>query len=77
MIGALIGILITVILFGVLWWAILKLWPLIAQFTAEPFRTLAYVILVVIVMLIALYIILQLLGMAGVNVPWYGGHALR
>ena len=74
MIGALIGILLTVILLGLLWWAIMQLWPLIARYLAEPFRTIAWVILVVIMVLIAIYIILQLLGMAGVSVPYFGTH---
>jgi hypothetical protein len=77
MIGALIGILITVVLLGVLWWGIMRIWPTITAYMAEPFQTIAYVILVVILVLIAIYIILQLLSMAGVSVPWYGGHALR
>ena len=77
MIGALIGILLTVILLGLLWWAIMQLWPLIARYLAEPFRTIAWVIIVVIMVLIAIYIIIQLLGMAGVSVPWYGSHGLR
>jgi hypothetical protein len=72
MIGALIGIFITVVLLGVLWWGIMRIWPTIAVYMAEPFQTIAYVTLVFILILIAIFVILQLLSMAGVSVPWYG-----
>jgi hypothetical protein len=55
----------------------MRIWPTIAAYMAEPFRTIAYVILVVILVLIAIYVILELLSMAGVSVPFYGSRALR
>jgi len=69
MIGTLIGVLFVVIIVGLIWWAIMQIWPVIAQYLAEPFRTIAYVILVVILVLIALWVIIQLLAAAGVHVP--------
>lgn len=70
MVGTLIGIFFLVIILGVLWWAILKIWPVISQYIAEPFATIAYVILVVILVLIVLAIIATLLGAAGIHVPF-------
>ena len=60
MIGTLIGIIITLIVLGVIWWAIQQLLPLIPL--PEPFRRIIYVLLVVILVLIIVYVILQLLG---------------
>lgn len=66
-IGALIGILFTIVIIGVVWWAIQQLLPLIPL--GEPFATIVRVILVVILVLIVLWIIIILLGVAGVHVP--------
>jgi len=60
MIGTLIGIIITLIIVGVLWWAIQQLLPLIPL--PEPFRRIIYVLMVVILVLIVLYVIIALLG---------------
>ena len=73
MIGTLIGIIFLCIILGVLWWAVQKLMALIP--IAEPFRTIIYVLCVVIMVLIVLYVISVLLGMAGIHVPSMG--ALR
>ena len=66
-IGALIGIIVTLIILGVVWWAIQQLLPLIPL--PEPFRKIIYVLLVVILVLIVLWVILALFGVAGVSVP--------
>ena len=66
-IGTLIGIIITLIILGVVWWAIQQLLPLIPL--GEPFRTIIRVLMMVIVVLIVLWVILALLGSAGVHVP--------
>ena len=66
MIGILVGLLISLLIMGLLWYAakeILKLIPL-----AEPFATLVRVVLVLIVGFIAIYFFVQILGMAGVGV---------
>ena len=67
MIGTLIGIIFALIILGVIWWAVQQLMGLIP--IAEPFRTIIYVLTVVIAVLIVLWIISVLLGMAGIHVP--------
>ena len=75
MIGVLISIIFTLIILGVLWWACQQLMGLIP--IAEPFKTIIYVLMVVIMVLIALYIISMLLGMAGVHVGGFSTGLLR
>jgi hypothetical protein len=75
MIGALIGIIFTLIILGVLWWGVQTLMALIP--IAEPFRTIIYVLCVVILVLIVLYVISILLGMAGIHVAGFSGGLLR
>jgi hypothetical protein len=68
MIGTLISIVITLIIVGVIWWAIQQLLPLLPL--PEPFRKIIYVLLVVILVFIVLWVILTLLGaIGGVHVP--------
>lgn len=64
MIGTLLGIFFTVIVMGVIWWAIQQLLPLIPM--AEPFATIVRVLMVVILVLIVLYIIWSLVVASGV-----------
>jgi hypothetical protein len=66
MIGTLIGIIFALIILGVLWWAVQQLMALIPL--AEPFKTLVYVLSVVILVLVVLWIISVLLGLAGIHV---------
>ena len=66
-IGALIGILVVLCLIAVVYWAIQQLLPLIPL--PEPFARIVHVILVVILALIVIWLILVLLGAAGVRVP--------
>lgn len=66
MIGALIGLILTLIFLGVLWWAAQTLLALIPL--AEPFKTIVYVLMVVVIVLIVLWVIATLLGMAGIHV---------
>lgn len=72
MIGALIGIIVTLIIVGVLWWALQQLLPLIPL--PEPFRRIIYVLMVVVLVLIVLWVILSLIGVAGLSVPVFHGH---
>jgi hypothetical protein len=68
MIGTLISIVITLIIVGVIWWAIQQLLPLLPL--PEPFRKIIYVLLIVILVFIVLWVILTLLGaVGGVHVP--------
>lgn len=66
MIGTLIGIIFALVILGVLWWAIQQLMGLIP--IAEPFKTIIYVLCVVVMVLIVLWIIASLLGVAGIHV---------
>lgn len=66
MIGTAIGIIFTLIILGVLWWACQQLMALIP--IAEPFKTIIYVVMVVVMVLIVLWVIAALLGMGGINV---------
>lgn len=67
MLGALIGLLLTLIICGVLWWAAQQLLALVPL--AEPFATLVRVVMTVILVLIVIYVFIQILSMAGVHVP--------
>lgn len=66
-IGTLVGIIITLIIIGVIYWAITQLLPLIPL--PEPFNRIIHVLLIVILVLVVVWIILVLLGAAGVRVP--------
>lgn len=68
MLSALIGILFTLVLAGVVWWALKRLLALIPL--AEPFRTAVDVVMVLILVVLVFWIIAQLLGVAGVPVHW-------
>lgn len=77
-IGTLIGIIVTLIILGVVWWAINQLLPLIPL--PEPFARIIHVLLVVILVLVVVWVILVLIGAAGVHVagPFrYGYFASR
>ena len=67
MIAALIGLIITLVIAGVIWWAVKQLIALVPL--AEPFATLVRVLLVLVGVLIVIYVLLQILGIAGVHVP--------
>jgi len=64
-IGVLISIIVTLIVLGVVWWAIQQLLPLIP--ISEPFATIIRVLMTVIMVLIVLWVMLALLGYAGVH----------
>lgn len=69
MIGSVIGLIFTLILLGVIWWALQQLLALIPL--AEPFKTIIYVLSVVLLVCIVLWVATVLLGMAGVHVPTF------
>lgn len=66
MIGTIIGILFALIILGVLWWGIQQLMGLIP--IAEPFRTIIYVVSVILLVCVVLWVIAALLGLAGIHV---------
>ena len=67
-IGVLISLIVTLIVLGVIWWAIQQLLPLIPL--GEPFRTIIRVLMTVILVLIVLWVLLTLLGYAGFHTPF-------
>jgi len=68
MIGTIISIAITLIIVGVIYWAITQLLPLIPL--PEPFARIIHVLLVVLLVIVVLWVILTLLGaVGGVHVP--------
>ena len=70
MIGTLIGIIFVLIVMGVAWWAAQTLMNLLP--IAEPFKTIIYVAMVLILVCIVLYILAMILGMAGIHVTSFG-----
>ena len=70
MIGAIVGLILLVIFLGVVWYCIQLLMPLIP--IAEPFATILRVLVILLLAAIVLYVIVVLLGYAGINVPTFG-----
>ena len=68
-IGALVGIIVTLLVAGLIYWAIQQLLPLIPL--PEPFARIIHILLIVIMFLIVIWVILVLLGAAGVRTPFY------
>lgn len=66
MLGTIIGIIFALIILGVLCWAVQQLMALIP--IAEPFRTIIYVLSVILLVCVVLWIIAALLGLAGIHV---------
>jgi hypothetical protein len=71
MLGAIIGIIITLVILGVVWWAAQQLLALIPL--AEPFATLIRICITVLMVLVVVWVFIQLLGIAGIHVPLLGG----
>lgn len=66
MLAALIGILFTIIVVGVVLWAILEILKLIPM--PAPFAAIVNIVVVLIVVLVAIWVVIQLLGVAGIHV---------
>lgn len=60
MIGTLISIILTLIVLGVILWAVEQLLPLVPM--PEPFARIIRVLIIVVVVLVVVYIIASLLG---------------
>ena len=69
MIGAVIGVILLVIIVGVLFWAGQRLIALIPL--DEPFRTIVYVLVVVLGVFVVIWVFIQLLALAGIHVPLF------
>lgn len=67
MIGTIIGLIFLCVILGVLWWAAQQLLALIQL--AEPFATIVRVLMVILLVVIVLYAVSVLLGLAGIHVP--------
>jgi len=68
MIGTIISIIVTLIIVGIIYWAITQLLPLIPL--PDPFARIIHVLLVVLLVIVVLWVILTLLGaVGGVHVP--------
>lgn len=67
MLGTIIGIIFVLVILGVLWWAAQQVLALIPL--AEPFRTLIRVVMVIFIVIVCLWILATILGIAGIHVP--------
>jgi hypothetical protein len=67
MIGTIIGLIFLCIIAGFIWWAAQQLMAMIN--IAEPFRTFIRILVAALILVIVLYALSILLGMAGINVP--------
>lgn len=67
MLGAIIGLILTLIILGVIWWAAQQLLNLIT--IAEPFATLVRICLTIMLVIVVIWVFIQLLGIAGIHVP--------
>jgi hypothetical protein len=70
MIGTVISLILLAIVLGVVFWAGQRLLALIPL--EEPFRTIVYVLMVLLTVVIVIYFFVTLLGMMGVHVPMVG-----
>jgi hypothetical protein len=66
MVGSLFMIVATLIICGVMWWALQQLLALAAPYIGEPFMTLIRIVMVVVLVLIVLWVLYQLLSISGV-----------
>ncbi len=67
MLGAIIGLILTLIILGVIWWAAQQLLALIPL--GEPFATLVRICVTVLMVIVVIWVFIQLLGIAGIHVP--------
>jgi hypothetical protein len=70
MIGTIIGLILLVVILGVVFWAGQRLMALVPL--EEPFRTIVYVLGVLLTVVIVIYVFIVLLGLAGIHVPVIG-----
>ena len=75
MLGTLIGILLTLLILGLIVWAIQQFIGLIPL--GEPFATAVRVVIYCIIALIAIWFIVQLLSLAGIHVTMPFGTNIR
>ena len=66
MISALLGLILFLVILGVIVWGVLQILALVPL--AEPFKTIVHVLIVVVGVIICIYVVIWLLGLAGVHV---------
>ena len=69
--SVILGLIFALILIGVIWWAAQQLLPLIPM--AEPMATIIRVLVTVLGVIVVLWVLAVLLGLAGVKVPIFSG----
>jgi hypothetical protein len=67
MIGTIIGLIFLCIIAGFVWWAGQQLMALLH--IAEPFATIIRILIAALILIIVLYALSVLLGLAGIHVP--------
>lgn len=70
-IGVIIGIILILVILGVLFWAGQQIMKLIAPYVGEPFATLIRILFVLLLVFICIWVIVVLLGLAGISVPFF------
>jgi len=70
-IGVVIGIILVLVVLGVLFWAGKQIFALIATYVGEPFMTLIRIAFVLLLLFICIWVIVVLLGLAGIVVPFF------
>lgn len=70
-IGTIIGVILTLIVLGVLFWAGQQILNLIKPYVGEPFWTLIRIALVLLLLFIVIWALVTLVGLAGIHVPWF------
>jgi hypothetical protein len=71
MIGTVIALIILVAVLGVFVWGGQTLMALIPM--SEPFRTIIYVLFVILTVVLVIYVVIVLLSAVGIQVPIFGG----
>ena len=66
MIGTIIGLIFVLIILGAIWWGAQQLLALISL--GEPFNTIIRVSMGIITVIIVIWVLIVLLGIAGINV---------
>jgi hypothetical protein len=67
MIGTIVGLIFLAIIAGFIWWAAQQLIALVPM--GEPFLTIVRVLVAALILVIVLYALSVLLGLAGIHVP--------
>jgi hypothetical protein len=70
MIGTIIGLIFLCLIAGFIWWAAQQLMALVP--IGEPFATIIRILVALIILVIVLYALTVLLGLAGIHVPMPG-----